>query len=378
MSDLQAAEARLIISASEVDADLYYATKFLAPDPFIFIETEAEKLLLVSDLELDRARAVARVDRVLSLTRYLDRARPSESAEPTPFTALDALLQELHVRSLLVPRTFSIEATDYLRNAEYDVRFTPGPFFPERECKTTEEIQHIRQVQQHTEAAMEVAIAAIEEADVRDGMLYRNGALLTSEEIKRLIALTLLERECTARYTIVACGDQACDPHNQGSGPLQAGLPIIIDIFPRSDHTGYFGDLTRTVGKGPIQEDAKTLYDVVLEGQNLALDSIRAGVNGREIHRAVMDLFKGRGFRTGELEGRMQGFFHGTGHGVGLEIHEPPRISKADTELQSGHVVTVEPGLYYISRGAVRIEDLVVVTDSGCENLTTYPKQLEV
>ena len=378
MPDRPSDQARLIIAASEADADLYYATRFLAPDPFIFLETHSERLLLVSDLELDRARAAARVDRVLSLSRYQERAGSSGSTESTPVAALVVLLKELKIQNLQVPRSFPIEFTDHLRNVGYDVQFVPGPFLSERARKTSEEIEQIRQVQQHCETAMEVAIAAIEEADVRDGVLYRNGSPLTSEEIKRRIALTLLERACAARHTIVAPGDQACDPHDQGTGPLDAGVPIIIDIFPRSDDTGYFGDLTRTVAKGPIEEGVRRLYDVVLEGQNLALDNIRAGVNGKEIHRAVMGLFQERGFESGEIDGRMQGFFHGTGHGVGLEIHEPPRIGKADAELQSGHVVTVEPGLYYPGRGGVRIEDLVVVTDSGCENLTTYPKRLEV
>ena len=183
---------------------------------------------------------------------------------------------------------------------------------------------------------------------------------------------------CTANHTIVACGDQACDPHNEGSGPLSAGKPIIIDIFPHSNRTGYFADITRTVVKGTPTVEMRDLYNTVLEAQQRALSYIKAGVNGKEVHQQVTDLFEQKNYQTGEIDGRMQGFFHGTGHGVGLEIHEPPRIGKTDNTLIAGHIVTVEPGLYYPGKGAVRIEDLVVVTEDGCKNLTTYPKVFEV
>ncbi len=378
MPDTDAADARLIIAASEVDADLYYATQFLAPDAFIFLQTPDEKILLMSDLELDRARTQAQVDSVLSLSHYQDRAQQSGVENPHPLDALHQVLQEREIQSLSVPRTFPIEAADRLRDAGYRVGFPSGSFFPQRECKTPDEVDRIREVQRHTEAAMDVALTAIREASVQDGVLYRSGEPLTAEAIKHLIALSLMEQGCTARHTIVACGDQGCDPHNQGSGPLRAGQTIVIDIFPRSDHTGYFADITRTVVKGEPAGDQRRLYEAVLKGQTLALGRIRAGENGKEIHQAVMDLFENQGYATGEIDGRMQGFFHGTGHGVGLEIHEPPRISKIDTTLQIGHIVTVEPGLYYPGRGAVRIEDLVVVTDKGCDNLTTYPKELAV
>ena len=378
MPDKQPLDARLIIAASEVDADLYYATRFLAPDPFIFLQTESGKLLVMSDLEVDRARDQAQVDDVLSLSRYQEAARREGVEQPTSLDALHCVLQERGIHSLRVPKTFPIEAADFLRNAGYEVGFPSGSFFRRREIKTPDEVEHIRRVQRHTEAAMHAAIGAIREADVRDGVLCRNGEPLTAEAIKRRIALTLMEQECTARHTIVACGDQACDPHNQGSGSLRAGQPIVIDIFPRSDRTGYFADITRTVVKGAPTDERRRVYDAVLEGQQLALGRIRAGAEGKDIHQAVMERFESRGYTTGEIDGRMQGFFHGTGHGLGLEIHEPPRIGKALNTLRAGHVVTVEPGLYYPGRAAVRIEDLVVVTDTGCENLTDYPKQLEV
>ncbi len=372
------AQARLMIAASEVDADLHYATRFLAPDPFIFLETRCERILLMSDLEVDRARAEAQVDTVLPLSRYEDMARRTGIDSPTSHHALQQVLQERAIKILEVPRSFPIEAADFLRDAGYHVAFPAGSFFPEREQKSAAEVDRIRKVQGHAETAMDAAIASIRETRAEGDLLYQNGEPLTSESLKRSIARVLMDCGCSARHTIVACGDQACDPHNQGSGPLRIGQPIILDIFPRSDSTGYYGDITRTVVKGRPTDEMGRLYEAVLEGQLLAIDQIRSGADGKAIHQAVLARFEKKGFHTGEVDGHMQGFFHGTGHGVGLEIHEPPRISKASGHLRAGHVVTVEPGLYYPGRGAVRIEDLVLVTESGCDNLTSYPKEFEV
>ena len=375
---MNTSEARLMIAASETDADMYYATRFLAPDPFIFLQIGDEKHLLMSDLERDRARAQAQVNHVLSLSEYQEKAKKNDTdeEEPSQIDALHELLQEKNITSLNVPRAFAIATADDLRERGYEVAFPEGAYWPDREIKTPAEIAHIREVQQHTEAAMDAAITLIRNADIRGDALYHNGEPLTSETVKREIKFLLLERDCTAGHTIVAGGDQACDPHNEGSGPLHAHQSIIIDIFPRSNITGYFADLTRTVVKGDPSADLQNIYDAVLAAQNLAFDSIRADADSQAIHRALQELFENRNFETGNTDGRMQGFFHGTGHGLGLEIHEPPRIGKTPGTLCAGHIVTVEPGLYYPGRGAVRIEDLAVVTQDGCDNLTTYPKFL--
>jgi Xaa-Pro aminopeptidase len=187
-----------------------------------------------------------------------------------------------------------------------------------------------------------------------------------------------MENDCIAQHTIVACGDDACDPHNEGSGPFRAHEPIVMDVFPKSSKTGYYADITRTVMKGKPSDALRRVYDTVLQGQELGLQMVKEGASGKAIHTAIQDLFEQVGYHTGIINERMQGFFHGTGHGVGLEIHEPPRISRVDDTLQAGHVVTVEPGLYYLGVGGVRIEDTVLVTSTGCENLTTFPKQFEL
>ena len=377
MAEIEA-DARLIIAASERDANLFYATRFLAPDPFVFLWHGAEKILLMSDLELDRSRAQAAVDAVLPIRLYEDRAKASGMERPTPIDALWELLQEREIKSLLVPGSFPVEHADRLRERGLTLRVKPEPFFEERLTKSPAEIQAIARAMRRTEAAMEGAISAIREAEVRDGLLWWQGRILTSETIKRLIARQLLEDGLIAENTIVACGDDGCDPHNRGGGPLRAGQSIIIDIFPRDSESQYFADITRTVVKEQAPETLRRMYRAVLAGQECALRLIREGAEGEAIHREVQQTLEGCGFQTGEVNGRMQGFFHGTGHGLGLDIHEPPRISKVKATLRSGNVVTVEPGLYYPGVGGVRIEDVAVVTETGCENLTKYPKELEV
>ncbi len=369
-------DARLIIAASETDANLYYATRFIAPDPFIFLQVDGEKILLMSDLEVDRARKQARVDTVLSLSEYERRARAS--GDESTLGAVAELLRERGLKKVLVPGNFPIEYADRLRGRGFELGFKAGAFFEERICKTAEEIEAIRQTQRATEQAVEAAIRILRESDIKGDRLIWKGQVVTSELIKQVINVKLMELGCVAQHTIVASDLQACDPHDEGSGPLLPHRAIVMDVFPQSIGSRYYADMTRTVVRGKASEDLKRMYDTVLEGQELGIERVRAGARGAEIHGAICDLFEKRGYKTGLIEGRMQGFFHGTGHGVGIEIHEPPRISKADNVLARGQVVTVEPGLYYPRIGGVRIEDLVVVTENGCENLTRFPKFLEV
>ena len=184
--------------------------------------------------------------------------------------------------------------------------------------------------------------------------------------------------ECVAQHTIAACGKDAVDPHNEGNGHFRANEPIVLDVFPQSSKTRYFADITRTVVKGRASEKAKKMYQAVLEGQEIAFRKIKDGADGQAIHQEITRYFDQNGFSTGEKDGRLQGFFHGTGHGVGLEVHEPPRISNAQCILKTGMVVTVEPGLYYLDAGGIRLEDVVAVGGVGVRNLTRSSKELEI
>ena len=368
----------LLIAASETDSNLYYATRFLAPDPFIFLRVKGEKILIMSDLEVDRARATATVDTVLSYSEYEGRLKRREKASAATTDVVDAVLKERGVTRLQVPENFSFEHARWLQALGYELSTKREPFFDERAVKTREEIAAIEAAQRAVEAAVQRAIDFLRNASVRDGVIVHEGEPVTSERIKQLINVMLMEQNCVGQHTIIAGGLQACDPHNEGSGPLKANEAIVMDVFPRNTTTRYFADMSRTVVKGKAKPEMKRLYETVLAAQEEAVASVRDGADGQKIHSQVLERFEQAGYKTGLRNGRMQGFFHGTGHGVGIDIHEAPRIGKSGSPLRTGHVVTVEPGLYYPDIGAVRIEDMVLVTPDGCRNLTQFPKVLEI
>jgi len=381
--DLGSADALLICDDSESNPDLRWASRFVAPDAFSYVATSERSYLLVGDLELDRARDQSRVDEVLSSSHYgrLYEKRHPEADETHPERALQSLvaaLEDLGLQQLAVPAAFPLRTAELLRDAGFEVTSRRDPLFPGRAFKSADEVAAIRAAQGASETAMAAAAEALRRADGRDDLLILDGEPLTSERLRRIIHRVLLDADCIGEHTIVAGGEQGCDPHNTGSGPLRPGQTIIIDIFPRHEATGYFGDITRTFVKGAIPEAVQHLWEAVRQAQAKALEQIRAGTSGRDIHARVEAVFVERGYETGLVNGHMQGFFHGTGHGVGLAIHEAPSIGKAGTALEAGHLVTVEPGLYYPGVGGVRLEDLVVVTETGCDNLTTFPLDMGV
>ncbi len=371
--------ARLIIADSEKNANLYYATRFLAPDPFIFIQVNGSRLLVMSDLEVDRAKAQATVKEVLSYTKVAAQARQRLGKDPGMMDVVDEVLKSRAVNEIEVPMDFGIAYADGLRKRGYTLTPKPEPFYPERMIKSEEEIARLTEALRTTEQALERAVELIRNSEVKsDGTLWIGGKPLTAELLRKAMHLVMMEQECVAQHTIVACGVQAVDPHNEGSGPLKANEPIVMDVFPQHATSRYFADITRTVVKGKASPKVKKMFELVKEGQEIAYRMIKDGVDGAAVHQAIMDSFEKAGFKTGEQNGRMQGFFHGTGHGVGLEIHEPPRVSPKADILKTGMVVTVEPGLYYLDAGGMRIEDMVVVTKTGCRMLTEAPKVLEV
>lgn len=370
--------ATLMIAASESDSNLYYATRFIAPDPFIFLEVKGERMVVMSDLEIDRARSQATVDRVLSYSELEAQVRAQGVSAPGTVEIVHAVLQAHGIKRLLVPSNFPYGHAARLQELGYQLESRPEPFFERRAIKTEEEVRYIESSQRATEEAVAVAHETLRAACPRNDVLWLDGEPLTSERIKKLINVKLMERDCVAQHTIVAGGEQACDPHHEGSGPLPVGRSIIFDVFPRSGQTRYFADMSRTVVRGTPSPELKRLYQIVKDAQEAAIAEIRDGADGTKIHQGICDRFDAAGYKTGLVNGRMQGYFHGTGHGVGLDIHEAPRISRKGSILQEGQIVTVEPGLYYAGLGAVRIEDMVLVTRDGCRNLTNFPKTFEL
>jgi Xaa-Pro aminopeptidase len=378
----------LVIGAPEHEAAAYHLSGFLAPDPVIYLRVADKSYLAVSSMEYGRAKREAQTDEVLSFDELgvMDLAKELKSGSRALAAAAAALLEKLEAASspVVVPPSLGVLYADELRARSLSVAPDTGLFARLRRSKTEEEIFYIEKTQRVVEEACAHAVEILKESEVAEnGTLLYEGETLTSERLRSEIDVELLRRGCAADGTIVAGGSQAADPHERGYGPLKAGETIIIDIFPSDKTTRYYADMTRTFVKGEPNKELQRMYDAVLESQKAALSRVRAGINGREVHKKVSEVLHEKGYKTllhdqKPGEPLQEGFIHGTGHGVGLEIHEAPRISTADEELVPGDVVTVEPGLYYPEIGGVRIEDLVVVTENGCRNLTNFPKEFRV
>ena len=370
----------LMVADSDHDANMLYATGMFVPDPFIYLRLRGRTTIVMSDLEIDRARKQAPHCHVASLSKCQSRLRISGVKQPKLAHVIHAFLRDRGVRRVTVPHNFPLGLATELKHRGISATARPGGFFPEREQKSPAEVKKISAALMMAEIGMAEAMQALRASKIsRDGRLMHHNLPLTSEKLRSVIDTAILQANGLASHTIVAGGKQGCDPHECGYGPLRANEPIIIDIFPRSQKTGYFGDITRTVVRGHASEAVRRLYDTVLSGQQLAFRKVRAGTATAAVHRAVQEYFEQQGYKTGRRNGRMEGFFHGTGHGLGLEIHEAPRMGATSTgKLKSGHVVTVEPGLYYPELGGVRLEDVALVTKNGPRNLTRFEKVLEL
>lgn len=372
-------ETLLIVADSERDANMLYATGLFVPDPFIYLSFDRRPLLVLSDLEIDRARANAPHCRVVSLSEIQRRLRREGVKQPKFAHVIRHVLREKKIRRTVVPDNFPVGLARQLKKLGVKVKPEPN-IFPKREFKNADEVRKISAALTMAEVGMAEGMQALRlsKIDKRRRLIYR-GAPLTSERLRAIIDCAILQASGLAANTIVAGGKQGCDPHERGFGPLRANEPIILDIFPRSQKTGYFGDITRTVVRGRAAEPVRKLYETVFHAQKIAFARMRAGTATSEIHKAVQDFFVKRGYKTGRRDGHMEGFFHGTGHGLGLEIHEAPRVGASSAgKLKAGHVVTVEPGLYYPEIGGVRLEDVAHITGNGAKNLTRFEKLLEL
>ncbi|MGA0848496.1 MAG: M24 family metallopeptidase [Chthoniobacterales bacterium] len=364
--------SKMIYAASPRSADMLYATGFHAPDAFVFVEHRGRKTIILNDLEIDRGRREAKVDEVLSASEL---GRDFGSQSPAILAA--GFLHRRKIRRVEVPSDFPLGMASDLAKAGIKVVAVPGHFWPEREIKNKRELSAIREALRITAAGMKRAAEVLRASKIgRGGALRWNGKILTSEIVRAEADSAVLRAGGIPEGTIVAGGSQACDPHERGHGPLRAHELIILDIFPRDARSGYFGDLTRTVVRGRATEAQRALYQTVRAAQRVAIGLIKPRVKGASVHRAVQEFFAARGYRTEKKRGRWTGFFHGTGHGLGLDLHEEPRM--AATIFRAGQVFTVEPGLYYPGIGGARHEDVVAVTRSGCEQLSRLSIPLEL
>lgn len=377
---MKSSDTLLMVADSEHDANMLYAVGIFVPDPFIYLRMRGRNYIVMSDLEIDRAGKQAPHCRILSLSHYQRQLRRDGEKNPGYAKVIHRILRERGIRSAVVPGNFPLALANELERLRLRIKPARGFFFPQREQKSALEVKKISAALMMAEVGMAEAMQVLRSARIgKDRKLMFHNVPLTSEKLRSVIDTAIIQASGLASHTIVAGGKQGCDPHERGYGPLRANESIIIDIFPRSQKTGYFGDITRTVVRGRAGEGLRKMYDTVFRGQQIAFKTIRAGVPTADVHNAVQEFFKREGYKTGRRNGRMQGFFHGTGHGLGMEIHEAPRLNATSTEsLKPGHVVTVEPGLYYPEIGGVRIEDVVLVANHAPRNLTRFEKILEL
>ncbi|MCW3134202.1 MAG: Xaa-Pro peptidase family protein [Methanophagales archaeon] len=364
----------LMLSESMHNADMYYATRFLASDPFIYLRLprEGKDILIVSQMEYERAKKETIVKEIRTSLDYGYDLKTEE--------LIAKVLHEESINAIEVPRYFPLFTAEELRKK--GIKVVPVEelsITKKRAIKDEQEVNYMKKAQRACEHAMEIALEVIKKSVVKDNLLLENGEIVTSERIKAYIEHDLIDSGCTCDggEPIVACGKRAADPHFTGSGSILADEPIIIDISPRLKLERYYSDMTRTVVKGESEKEIKEMYETVKHVQDSALALIQEGVTCKEVHNLVCDIFEERGYGTIRKKSKT-GFIHSTGHGVGLNLHENPSVGDNDYELRKGNVITIEPGLYDPEVGGVRLEDMVLVLENGCENLTRFEKELTV
>ena len=371
--------ARAIVGVPEHNADLLYACGYACADPIAWLRVKGRSVLVVGDLEIEGARRLATVDAVVPISRLAARLarRRIRGADLHRMAG-----EELRRRGALrveVPFSFPSGGIAGLRRAGLRVSSVPDPFFPERSRKSSSELRSIRDALRAAEAGLAAAVVTLEASRIgRDRRLRLGSQVLTSEILREKAERAMFAAGAAPDRSIVAGGIQGADPHHRGSGALVAHRPIVLDFFPRHRLTGYYGDITRTVVKGRADAPTRRAFLTVRRAQRLAFGLIRHGADGTAIHGRLLDHFREAGYPMRRGGRRREGFFHGTGHGLGLELHEPPTIGTRPARLEAGQVITVEPGLYYPWLGGVRIEDVVRVTRAGCQRLTRFPVFLEI
>ena len=370
MSDFS---ADLIVASGEHCADMLYITRLNLPDNFIYLGLPDKKIAIVSDLEYDRSCAVA--------PDYLTVLNQNEFGPPCKAVELIKRLQAVyHITDFRIPYDFPAGLAAQLHRENIRCKVSEKSFFPERSIKDDYEINCIKAAMAVNEKSMLKAFEAIGSCSVaNDGTLIYQQEPFTSEKLRSIIDSTLAANDAIGAGTIAAGGVQSSMPHCRGEGVLYANTPIVIDVFPRMNATGYYGDLTRTVVKGKAPDIVKKAFDAVKTVRDECKAMIHANIAGAVPYDHALRRLTELGFPTGSNEKGFYGFFHGLGHGVGLEIHEEPRLSRQVKHLlQAGEVVTIEPGVYYPEWGGIRLEDIAVVRDNGCECLTQIDTFLEI
>lgn len=335
------------------------------PDPFLYAERGQSRHVVVAAIEFERVRPLDGIEaHALEAFGIDELLADGVDRDHAALEICTRACAELGIREAAVPWTFPLALAERLRDAGITVRPERDLFVARRRVKTEPELAGIRRAQRACEDGMRAAKGVLREG-------------VTSEEIRAAIERVFGEHDAVADQIIVSHGAQSAVGHEAGSGRIEAGEPVVIDLFPRDRASGCYADMTRTFVVGEPSGELVEWHGLCKEALDRALAAIRPGVAGAELHRLVCELFHEHEYPTqlskqpGEV--LADGFFHSLGHGVGLEVHEPPALGRNGEELVAGDVLAVEPGLYRAGYGGCRLEDLVLVTEEGCENLTDFP-----
>jgi Xaa-Pro aminopeptidase len=363
--------------------DLRHEVPVSIPDPFLYAEREGRRYVVVSSFEAPR---------IEQLTPDLEIVRPEELGYDELIASgmayddvwLNVVLnacRRFRIASAITPPGFPLELADFLRSNDVELRADRTHFYARRRVKNEAELAGIRRAQKGTEAAMSAVRALLRRADGRNGAVYLDGETLTCERLKTTVEEVFAEHNLSAEEFIVSHGSQTAIGHDPGSGPIAPGEPIVLDLFPRDRESGCYADMTRTYVIDAPPDELVEYHRLTREALEQAITNIRPGMTGKELHRRTCELFERHGYPTqlSKQPGEVldSGFFHSLGHGVGLEVHEQPGLGRTGEELVAGDVVAVEPGLYRRGFGGCRLEDLVLVTETGGELLTDFPYDLQ-
>jgi Xaa-Pro aminopeptidase len=370
--------ADVVIYADTVRSpELRHELPLTIPDPILYLERNGSRHVVSSALEVPRLRELHGLEvHPLEEFGFDELVKQGLEREQILLEVTTRAIRELGVEQASVPATFPLEVADHLRANGIELAPAGELFRERRRAKNEHELAGIRRAQKAAEAGMQAASRLLRRA--RD-----DGRTVTSEDVKREIDEQFIAHGCAADEFIVSHGPQAAIGHHMGEGPIGRDEPIVIDLWPRDRESGCYADMTRTFVIGEPSDELRNWHRLVKEALDRALVETRAGMAGRAVFDGTCDIFEREGYptqRTKEPGKPLEdGFFHGLGHGVGLEVHEDPGLGlTSHDELIAGDVVTLEPGLYRAGVGGCRLEDLVLVTTDGNENLTDFPYELDV
>lgn len=369
--------AYAIYNTPRKDFNLLHWGHFDAPDAYFALKVDGQTMAFVSELEYDRCRAVGMFDNVFLWSEVKEELRKRFRGGSFWQNFFQFLKETYAIDRFIVPDDFP--AAIYAEIAgQVPVAFDASFFEQQRAIKTDTELSEIRKACTLTANVLKEAIRILRESTVEEGVLYFEDEILTSERLRAMMEVYCLERGGVADGTIVACGKDGAYPHCVGSGPLRAGELIVIDVFPYLKTSHFYGDMTRTVLKGHATSQQKRIYQAVLDCQTALLEQLRPGVLTSDLQTFALRFFEARGYGLKRTANGTEGFIHSVGHGIGLDIHEYPSVGSQPIALKPGMVITAEPGLYFPTVGGVRIEDDVLITNDGCEILTSCDKTLEL